>query len=442
MLLTFFIKDAKNVKTLCSTWIKKNSVMLINAGSLIGTTAVTGIFGFAFWWIAARQYPPQEVGLASAAVSAMTLLGAVCILGLGTLLIGELPRHPGKEASLTSAALLTAGGVGAGGGIIFMLVAPHVSTAFLPFSANIGIILLFAAGVSLTAIINVLDAALIGLLKGTLQFWRNALFAAAKLVILVLASVWLVKGGEIVYGTWVAGIVLSLLPLIGLVVFKMGRVRSSLLPDWTLLRTLRATALEHHALNLILQFPMTALPVLVTILLSATINAWFYVAWMISGLVFIASYALTTVLFAINAGQTTELMHKIRITIGLAFTTCLLGNVLFLFAAPQILALFGHTYAQEASWCLRILGLGAFPLIITDHYMAVSRIHGKVTQAALPVAIIGCVLELALATVGAHFGGLVGLSLGWDAALCIQAAVAFPAVFRAAFPLGWGYKLV
>jgi O-antigen/teichoic acid export membrane protein len=424
------------VKTLRYEWIKKNTIILINAGSLIGTTAVTGLFGFAYWWIAARQYPPQAVGLASAAVSAMTLLGAICILGLGTLLIGELPRHPGQEASLISAALIIVGGVGAIGGIIFVLVAPLVSTAFLPFSANAGMILLFAAGVCLTAIINVLDAALIGLLKGTLQFWRNALFAVAKLVILLLASWWLVKGGEIVYGTWVAGIALSLVPLIGMVVFKVGKSARSLLPDWTLIRKLRTAALEHHALNLILQFPMTALPVLVTLLLSATVNAWFYVSWMISGLVFIASYALTTVLFAINAGQTAELMHKIRITLGLALITSLLCNALLLVGAPQILALFGHTYAQQASWCLRILGLGAFPMIITDHYMAVSRIHGKVLKAALPIATIGCVLELVIAALGAHVGGLVGLSIGWVIALCIQAAVAFPTVYRAAFPVG------
>ena len=409
--------------------------MLVNAGSLIGTTVVTGTFGLAYWWIAARQYPPQAVGLASAAVSAMTLLGAICILGLGTLLIGELPRHPGKEASLISAALILVGSVGACGGSVFVLVAPLVSTAFLPFRANIGIILLFAVGVSLTAIINVLDAALIGLLKGNLQFWRNALFAVAKLVVLMLASFWLVKVGEIVYGTWVLGIILSLVPLARIVIFKVGRSGRSLLPDWTLLHKLRSTALEHHALNLILQLPGTTLPVLVTILLSATTNAWFYVSWMISGLVFIASYALTTVLFAINAGQTDELMHKIRITLGLALITSLLCNCLLLFEAPQILALFGHNYAQQAAWCLRILGLGAFPVIIMDHYMAVSRIYRKVAQTALPIATVGCVLELGMAALGAHFGGLVGLSLGWDVALCVQAVVMFPTVYRAAFPV-------
>src|ERR1700730_13873892 len=107
------------VKTLLYEWINMNRVMLINAGSLVCTTMVTGVLGFAYWWIAARQFPPQAVGLASAAVSAMMLLGAIGIFGLGTLLIGELPRQPGKEASLISAALILVGGTGACGGIIF-----------------------------------------------------------------------------------------------------------------------------------------------------------------------------------------------------------------------------------------------------------------------------------------------------------------------------------
>ena len=52
----------------------------------------------------------------------MMLLGAICVLGLGTLLIGELPRQPGKEASLISTALLLVGLTGGLAGIIFALV--------------------------------------------------------------------------------------------------------------------------------------------------------------------------------------------------------------------------------------------------------------------------------------------------------------------------------
>ncbi|TMD68608.1 MAG: hypothetical protein E6I91_04065 [Chloroflexi bacterium] len=414
-------------------WIKTNWAILVNAGSLVGTTAVTGIFGFAYWWMAARLFPPASVGLASAEVSAMLLLGILCILGLGTLLIGELPRQPGKEASLISAALLLVGGVGIVGGIIFALVASFVSADFQELRGSTGDILLFAAGVGLTTITTVLDQALIGLLRGSIQFWRNALFAGAKLVFLVLAGFLLFKGGEIIYGTWAAGNVLSLLLLLGLVALKRGRLGSTVRPDWRLLRRLGLPALQHHVLNLIVQAPTSAMPVLVTILLSATTNAWFYIAWMISGLVFIASYALTTVLYAINSAQPSELMRKIRLTLGLGLATCILSNMLLQFGATQVLDLFGHIYAQQAAWSLRILALAAFPMIIKFHYIAVSRIHSKMVRAVLPVA-MGSVLELGIAAIGAHMDGLIGLSFGWVVAVCIEAVFMFPTVYRAAFP--------
>ena len=103
-------------------WMKTNRVMLVNAGSLVATSAVTSVLGFTYWWLAARQFPPQVVGLASATISAMTLLGTFAMLGLGTLLIGELPRQKGKAASLISTVLIVAGGVGGVLGIIFAVV--------------------------------------------------------------------------------------------------------------------------------------------------------------------------------------------------------------------------------------------------------------------------------------------------------------------------------
>lgn len=413
-------------------WVNTNRALLINTLSLVCTTAVTGVLGFAYWWIAAREFPPQVVGLASAAVSAMTLLGAICVLGLGTLLIGELPRQPGKEWSLINAALLLVGGVGACGGVLFVLVAPYLSADFQTFRVNLSTILLFAVGVSLTSIVVVLDQALIGLLQGSLQFWRNTLFAMVKLVLLFLAGLWLAKGSEIIYGTWAAGNLISLIPLFGLVLVQVSRSKQAFLPDWKALRKLGLPALQHHLLNLILQAPITAMPVLVTIVLSATTNAWFYVAWMLSGLVFIASYALTTVLYAINASQSEELSRKIRLTLGLSLLTAVVGNVFFQFGATQILNIFGHNYAEQASWSLRILSLGAFPMIIKNHYIAVGRIYGRITRVALPVA-IGSVLELGAAALGARLDDLVGLSVGWVVAVCIEVVFMFPSVYKAAF---------
>jgi O-antigen/teichoic acid export membrane protein len=414
-------------------WVKTNSVILVNAGSLVGTTGVTSVLGFVYWWVAAREFSPDAVGLASATVSAMTLLGTFGVLGLGTLLIGELPRQRGKEASLISAALIVVGGVGGCLGFAFAVVARYLLPGFQVLSASMGNIALFAFGVSLTAITIVLDQALIGLLRGSLQLWRNTIFASVKLAALLIVSVWLARvTGMTIYATWMVGNFLSLLSLGGFLMVK-GRARG-ILPEWGLLRKLGFFAIKQHALNLTLQAPPLILPVLITVLLSAATNAWFFVSWSLAGLANIVSSALTMTLYAVSSAQHNVLAHKIRLTLSLAFVACALANCVLLLETRQILELFGHSYAEQSVWSLRILSLESFPFIIKDHYIVVNRIQGRVVHATR-VTIATGLLELGGALLGARFGGLTGVSLGWFVAVCIEVMFMFRTVYRAVQPI-------
>jgi hypothetical protein len=51
---------------------------------------------------------------------------------------------------------------------------------------------------------------------------------------------------------------------------------------------------------------------------------------------------------------------------------------------------------------------------------------------------IGAILEIALATLGALMGGMVGLTIGWIVAVCVEAIVTIRTVYRAAVatPIG------
>jgi O-antigen/teichoic acid export membrane protein len=435
-------------------WGQVNSVVLVNAGSLVGTTAVTSMLGFVYWWFAARQFPPEAVGLASAAISAMTLLGTFAILGLGTLLLGELPRQRSRAASLICAALILVGGVGGLLGLAFALAAPRFSTGLRDLGASIENSALFALGAGLTAITLVLDDAFIGLLRGGLQLWRNAIFALVKLVALLAASLWLSRvTGLTIYATWSIGNICSLVALAGYALVKKGRaVRGYILPlrpagrsqdavrcrseqehlpQWGLLRKLGLAALKHHLLNVTLQAPALVLPVLVTMVLSATINAWFYVSWNLSSIANIFSAALTMTLYAASSAQPGTLAHKIRLTLSLAFAVSVLANVVLLFGTGPVLELFGHSYAEQAAWSLRILSLESFPFLIKNHYIAVSRIQGRVAHAA-QLTIITSLLEIGGAALGARLGGLTGLSAGWTGAMCLEAIFMSPPVFKAA----------
>lgn len=411
-------------------WFRANRVILVNAGSLVGTIGITSLLGFAYWWVAAHQFSKGAVGLASAANSAMTLLGTACVLGLGTLLIGELPQQRGKELPLISAALLLVGAIGGLAGIIFAFLAPFIARDLAPLGMNIGNILLFAAGVSLTAVTIVFDQALIGLLRGELQFWRNAFFSLAKLVILYLVSLWLKdKIGLTIYTTWTISNALSLIVMAGYATIKKGWLGRAYLPEWRLLRKLGPQAIQHHAINLILRVPPLVLPVIVTILLSAELNASFYIAFMIANIITAVPTSLTTVLYATSTAEPETLTRKARMTFSVSVGTTVLASVVLLLGAGLILGIFGHSYAQDGIWSLRILTLASFPLIVKNYFIAVCRIYSRMKSAILPMT-LGILLELVAAAVGGHLGSLSGLSLGWLIALCIESVFMFPTVYR------------
>jgi O-antigen/teichoic acid export membrane protein len=425
-------------------FIEKNNLIVVNAGSLIGTTAVTSGLGFAYWWIAARNFSPDIVGFASAMVSAMMLLGTISTLGLNTLLIGELPRLPGKEVSLITTALIVAGGVGTVIGLLFSYTAPVLSNELRVLGATVQVMFLFAIGVGLTSFSIVFDEALIGLFRGELQLSRNILFASSKLGALFVVSAWSSQAaGLTIYATWIFGSALSLSVLIAFLILRRSggsKDKGNYVPRWQLLWPLVGRAIRHQILNLLLQAPGLGFPVLVTVILSVKVNAWFYVSWTIANVLAIVPASLSTVLYAVNSANPALLAYKLRNTLLFSFVFCSLGISLIQFGSETILGLFGHIYAQEASSSLRILSVGAFALIIKYHFIALCRIRGTMEQAIF-VLTLSAALELGFAALGAHLGGLSGLCMGWIAALGIEAVLMFYPIYKVVRPVRFDARL-
>jgi O-antigen/teichoic acid export membrane protein len=408
--------------------------ILVNAGSLVGTTAVTAGLGFVYWLVAARVFSPVAVGLASASISAMSLLGFVGMLGLGSLLMGELPRQPDRSSPLITGAVVVSGVAGGLLGLAFAIIASSVSAQFHPLGQSPSMVALFAFGVALTSASLVLDQALIGLLFGGLQFARNAFFSVAKLAALALLSVWATdQFGIGIYATWAIGNLLALV-MVAAVGTSQGWWRLNTLPRRDVFHGLRRAAAGHHALNLALQFPVLALPIVVTAILSATFNAYFYVAWMVAiSFVWVAPFALSVVLYTVGSKNPATVTRAARFTTGLSLLLGLVGAGAIQLLANPVLRVFGATYATHAGPSLRIMVLAVFPLIIKDHYVSICRIEGRPAQGATLVS-AGALLEVIGAAVGAHQGGLVGLSLGWVAMICVEAVVMAPTVLRVLAP--------
>lgn len=413
-------------------FLDNNRVILINAASLMGTLVVTSGLGFAFWWLVAQKFELAETGLASAIISAMFLLGTLGMMGMGTLLIGELARHPQMVASLIFTAVLIVGSVSFLLGLGFAVVAGYFGVNFAVLLFDWKNALLFAAGVSITAIALVLDQALLGLLRGDWQLWRNSVFALSKLLLLLLVGYFSRSNGAmVIYVTWMMGNILSLVFLFWLAGAKRV-IRSNYRPQLSFFRKFQSTALAHHALNLSLQTVQFTMPIVVTVIISPEVNAGFYVAWLIASSLFIVPTALTQTLYAVSAADISILAQKIRFTLRMSFLGVMAGGLIVFLLARIILGFFNPSYALVATDSLRVFLLVALPVVIRAHYVAIHQIRRQINRAAVQFWIM-VAFELSLATIGAAVGGLFGLSVGWALAVFIEGGTMAPLVFRTAF---------
>lgn len=417
-------------------WMQSGRKIISISVAQVGTTAITSGLGFVFWWAAARLFTPTLVGFGAATTSTMLLLATLSVSGLGTTLIKELPRHPHHHGSLILSSGLIACLIGGCLGVTLAVAAPLFSATLRPLAANWETVLLFAAGVSITAVTILVDQSVIGLLREHLQVVRNAAFAAAKLAALIAMGVWLFGRAQVasldLYSIYIAWFLGNAVSLVVLLLVALGRPAAALRhrPNWALLWSLGPAAFANHVLNMAFQASGLLLPAVVALLLPTTANAYFYTAWMLMLFVSTVPSALAVSLYAVSSADPGALAQRMRFTLSLSFLVTALANIVLLFGASPILAVFGPAYAAHGAWSLRIFGLGVFALMIQGHYVAIQRIGERVVR-AVPLMSLGAVLEVGGAILGALLGGLQGLSVAWLIAVCIEAVLMGPPVYRA-----------
>ncbi|HUN34809.1 MAG TPA: lipopolysaccharide biosynthesis protein [Trebonia sp.] len=408
---------------------QRNQDLLRNAGSLLATTGVTSAFGFAFWIFAARVFSQQSVGFGSAAVSMVNLLGTIGMFGLGTMLIGELPQRRSKGRLV--AAALSASAIGSLVlGLGFALVSLAFGKHFVEINGTLPRIAVFSCGVALTGATLVFDESTIGLLRGGIQLARNTVFSIAKMAVLPLTAIVVHSAfGVGILFSWILGTLISLVP----VVILLRRSGSSILhrPDWRALRSLARVTMAHNWLNLAIAAPPQFIPVLVTIVVSPSANAAYYVAFMIVSFLYMIPVHLSTVLFAIASATPEAIAEKLRFVLRLSTIIGITGMIVLGAGAHLILGIFGASYAREATVPMWLLLLGFLPTIPKSQYIAVCRATGRVSRASV-ILLVQSAVELLSVCVGGKLDGLIGVCLGLLIVGFAEGLMTAPTVFRAA----------
>jgi O-antigen/teichoic acid export membrane protein len=405
--------------------------LFLNAGSLMATTAITSLLGFAYWWLAARTAPPEAVGQASAAVSAMTLIGTIGMFGMGTMLISDLPGIRHRKWDLISTCLLVAGSAATVGGLAYVALAQLAVPGLKDALGSTPATVLLVAGIALNAMTLVLDEALVGLLQGPLQLMRNAWFSIVKLVLLgVLALLPItLTGGELLL-TWVAGIVLST-AILSSALHRRAMI-DSLRPRVGLLRGRGRATFDHNLLNLATYLPRAALPLVVTAVLSAEANASFYTAFMVLSFLAMVPGNVALTLFAVASGDRAALRSKVRMGMVICLAGGLPVSLAVVFLSGPIMSIFGARYEASAGTALSILALTYTPFVFHHFFLAVSRVQGKVRGAGI-FSVFAGVAELLAAWYGGSRGSLTEL-VSWVAiVMAVETVLVAPTVLRVVF---------
>jgi O-antigen/teichoic acid export membrane protein len=399
------------------------------AFSKFTTSVLTAGLGFVFWTVAAHLTTAQVVGRSAAAISAMQLIATFCALGFPTLLVAEL-----RDYSASAARRLVVASLAISGGVAYVVALIYGGLYHLGTKGNDPLygtptgLLLFGAGAAITTVVWVVDGALIGVQRSWAQVTRNLIFAVVKLAGLPVALWAIGLSIQAIYFVWLLGNVVSLVVL-GFRTRSGGLAWVKTKPSFRGLARIWRTAASHHWVNVALQIPHLAMPIMVSMQLGAATNAAFYVALLIAVFVWTVPGLLGVGLFAVRSDNPSDFKNGLDTAIRLASWLSIAAVVGAPFLAQPFLMLFGSDYT-EATYCLIILTICTFASATKSIYIGVRRVQGKLGKAAR-TACFGSVLELVAVEIGIWFGSLTAIGFTLGAAMVLQAACFWPIIRRA-----------
>lgn len=405
--------------------------LLGSAAALASTTVLTSGLGFLYWIVAARAFDADSVGISSTAISAMNLIAPLAILGFGTLLVTELPLMSGDRARVVAAAAAVSALVAAVTAVLCALVLPNSFIGLRGVGVDPAITALFAAAAATQAVGLLLDSALLSMVGGVYQLGRNAIQAVVKLALLAMFAFTATSssGSLAIFASWFLANVISIVAAVILLMRAYRLSISGIIPSTRALRGLHFAAARHHLLNITLMVPFFAMPIVTNVTLGPETAGRFYIVWSAAGLLFYLPLALSTALFASGARGSRTFLGEFRFTLRASLLICAAANLALLALGGVVLNWVGAGFADQGRVALSIIALGGFGLVIKDHHVAWARVNNTVGREGLIIAALTAV-ELAGGVIGAHRGGITGLSIGWALAVGFAALVCAPLVWK------------
>jgi len=392
--------------------------------ALVSSNGAGAVLGVGFWAVAAHLYPAKLVGYGAAEIAAMTFVGSIALLNLGTVFPRFLYPAGSKAGTVLRAGYLASVTIALIAGTVFLTLTGH-HTFLQP---GLPSALAFLGAAVLWVIFTIEDAALIGLRATIWVPVENTSFSIGKIALLpVFASVAPRSG---VFISWNLPVIVCIVA-INLYLFRRvlpAHVARSagrgVLPE----RRVLQTVVLGEYLGGLSFMAMTSLPALMVVgQLGAPQVAYFQTPWVAGTSFDLLLFSFASALISEASARPTSASATVRRAVRLAPMILLPGLVILEVGAPYFLRILGPVYAANGTQLLRLVALALPFMAVNALYVTYARLARRVRRVlTIQVSMAAIVLTLSALFLG-HFG-ITGVGLAFLIGHGVVACCVFPSV--------------
>ncbi|MDD5702439.1 MAG: oligosaccharide flippase family protein [Dehalococcoidales bacterium] len=384
-----------------------------NASYLLIANGLCALLGFAFWAVVTRLYSTQDVGVASAIISALGMLGAISHPNLGSGLVRFLPRSGNLGDQMINSSLTITLFSSIFVAVIFILGINLWSDELAFLRENIVYFFLFVFFTAATALANITDNIFVAECRTGFVTLRAIIFNIGKLILAVILAKLLYDYG--IVNAW--GIMLVFSLIVSLIIF-LPKVRQGYLPRpsiyWNKITEMVKFSIYNNISLLLWSLPTWIFPLLILNIKGAEANAYFYIAWTIGITIATVPSSIATSLFAEGSYDDKGLERKATSSLCLVMLILIPVATIIILFGDKLLIIFGKDYAANSYTLLQIIALTLFPLTVNQVYFSILRVQNKLKLLVIKVAFISTI-TLITGVILLPIIGLPGVSIGWFA---------------------------
>lgn len=356
-----------------------------NAFILILTNLTVSVLGFIFWFIAARFYSAEDVGIATVIISAMNLIALLSKVGLDFGLMRFISEFDAEgRIEVVNSSLTVVIIISILASVVFLSIADIISEELkilkLPLFA-----LLFIALVVIVASLQITYGLFVGLRKAKFCLIQNVTWSFIKAAIVGFLSFLGVYGIILSWGTGV------LVAIAVVLIYLIPRLVEDFRPRFELklelIKKLITFSVGNQVAAVFNQLPTLLLPMIVVNALGSKYSAYFYISWMIANFLFFVPHASGFSFVAESAVDYKSVKKNLLRSIIFTYVLLSFGILFVHIFGYDVLKLFRgeYVYAYDLLKILAFSSLVAAPNVL---YINLERVRRRVKPIVLVNGII------------------------------------------------------